>query len=77
MRSAWNATFAARLEDLVSAFEIHAKVYLQAAQKETALRTAIAAMQRVAAAYRIDGDEDSVGAAETRLAELRQKLRGQ
>ena len=71
------ATFAAWLENLASDFEVLAKVRRQAVQKETALRKAIAAVERAAAAYRMDGDADRVGTAEARLAELRQKLQGE
>lgn len=70
-----NSDLAGMLENLASDFEVLAKLKRKGPFKETPLLEAVRAMERVVAAYQAERDNDSIADAQTRLEDLRQKMR--
>ena len=70
-----NAELAGMLKNLASDFEILAKIKRMGPLKETPIREAVKAMERVVAAYEADGDYDSASEAQARLDRLCEAMR--
>ncbi len=70
-----NAELAGVLKNLASDYEILAKIKRIGPLKETPIREAVKAMERVVAAYEADGDSDAAGEAQARLDKLSDAIR--
>lgn len=70
-----NANFAGMLKNLASDYEILAKLKRKGPLKETPIREAVRAMERVVAAYEADADSNAAADAQARLDRLREIMR--
>lgn len=70
-----NAELAGVLKNLASDYEILAKIKRVGPLKETPIREAVRAMERVVAAYEADGDSDAASEAQARLDRLSDAMR--